>query len=223
MPAKKRVDYDRIEAGWRAGVLSPHQLAAQYTAETGERVSHAAIIKHFTKLEVPRDLSAKVAAKANAKVDAAMVTRKVTAVTKIPEKEIVEAVANSQASIRLAHRADIERTRRLCMRMLAELEQQSAAPELLGEVAEILASVPPEEMTKAQRAKLADAAARAGSLQSRSSTMRSLSESLKSLVALERQAYGIKEEAAPPPDPGVASFSTADLFAMRDALKKGAA
>jgi hypothetical protein len=109
------------------------------------------------------------------------------------------------------------------MRMLAELEQQSAAPELLGEVAEILASVPPEEMTKAQRAKLADAAARAGSLQSRSSTMRSLSESLKSLVALERQAYGIKEEAAPPPDPGVASFSTADLFAMRDALKKGAA
>lgn len=223
MPAKKRVDYDRIEAGWRAGVLSPHQLAAQYTAETGEPVSHAAIIKHFTKLEVPRDLSAKVAAKANAKVDAAMVTRKVTAVTKIPEKEIVEAVANSQASIRLAHRADIDRTRRLCMRMLAELEQQSAAPELLGEVAEILAGVPPEEMTKAQRAKLADAAARAGSLQSRSSTMRSLSESLKSLVALERQAYGIKEEAAPPPDPGVASFSTADLFAMRDALKKGAA
>lgn len=223
MPAKKRVDYDRIEAGWRAGVLSPHQLAAQYTAETGEPVSHAAIIKHFTKLEVPRDLSAKVAAKANAKVDAAMVTRKVTAVTKIPEKEIVEAVANSQASIRLAHRADIDRTRRLCMRMLAELEQQSAAPELLGEVAEILTSVPPEEMTKAQRAKLADAAARAGSLQSRSSTMRSLSESLKSLVALERQAYGIKEEAAPPPDPGVASFSTADLFAMRDALKKGAA
>ena len=62
MPAKKRVDYDRIEAGWRAGVLSPHQLAAQYTAESGEPDSHPAIIKHFTKLEVPRDLSAKDAA-----------------------------------------------------------------------------------------------------------------------------------------------------------------
>ncbi len=54
-----------------------------------------------------------------------------------------------------------------------------------------------------------------------SSIMRSLSESLRVLVGLERQAYGIKEELLPPADPGVATFSTADLFAMRDALKGG--
>ena len=42
---RKSVDYGRIEAGWRAGLLSPRQLAAIYTQETGDPVSHAAIIK----------------------------------------------------------------------------------------------------------------------------------------------------------------------------------
>lgn len=55
MPARKKVDYERIEPGWRAGVLSPAQLAAEYTEATGVSVSHAAIIKHFKKLGVPRD------------------------------------------------------------------------------------------------------------------------------------------------------------------------
>lgn len=221
MAAKKRVDYDRIEAGWRAGLLSPHQLAAQYTAETGEPVSHAAIIKHFTKLGVPRDLSAKIEAKAKAKVEASMVTRKVTDVTKIPEREIVEAVASTQATVRLAHRADIERTRRICMAMMAELEAQSADAALMAEAAEILRSTPPEEMTKEKRAKLAEAAAKAGSLQSRSTVMRSLSESLKVLIGLERQAFGIREEMPEPPPPGIEAVSTAELLAMRDALMKG--
>lgn len=222
MAAKKRVDYDRIEVGWRAGLLSPHQLAAQYTADTGEPVSHAAIIKHFTKLGVPRDLSAKIEAKAKAKVAAAMVTRKVTDVTKIPEREIVEAVASTQASVRLAHRADIERTRRLCMRMLAELEQQSADPTLMAAAADILRSTPSEEMTKEKRAKLAEVATKAGSLQSRSSTMRALSESLKSLIALERQAFGIREEMPEPPPPGIEALSTKELLAVVHALKGGA-
>jgi hypothetical protein len=107
------------------------------------------------------------------------------------------------------------------MDLMAELEQQSVNPKLMAEVAAILRGTPADEMTKEQRAKLAEAASKAASLSSRSSTMRSLSESLRILVGLERQAYGIKEELLPPADPGVATFSTADLFAMRDALKGG--
>jgi hypothetical protein len=216
-PPKPQVDWERIELDYRAAIKTLRQIADEHG------ISHGAINKRAKRDGWERDLTEKIQAKADALVSKAAVSKTVSKEGRAAETAVIEANAQTQASIRLAHRADIERTRRLCMRMLAELEQQSTAPELLGEVAEILASVPPEEMTKAQRAKLADAAARAGSLQSRSSTMRSLSESLKSLVALERQAYGIKEEAAPPPDPGVASFSTADLFAMRDALKKGTA
>ena len=54
MAAPKKIDYDRIEPGWRAGLLSPHQLAAAYTEETGQKVSHAAIIKHFKKAGIAR-------------------------------------------------------------------------------------------------------------------------------------------------------------------------
>ena len=76
MAAPKKIDYDRIEPGWRAGLLSPHQLAALYTEETGQKVSHAAIIKHFKKSGIARDLSSKINDRANAMVTEAMVTGK---------------------------------------------------------------------------------------------------------------------------------------------------
>lgn len=215
-PGPVAVDWERIEIDFRAGVKSLREIAE------GSGTSHVNISKRAKKLGWVRDLSTKIQAKADELVNAASVNTPVNKASPAAERVTVEAVANSQASIRLAHRADIERTRRLCMRMLAELEQQSAAPELLGEVAEILASVQPEEMTKAQRAKLADAAARAGSLQSRSSTMRSLSESLKSLVALERQAFGIRDEMPEPPPAGIETVSTKELLSVMHALKGGA-
>ena len=62
----------------RAGILSPRQLAAQYTEETGDPVSHAAIVNHFKKAGIDRDLAAKIRAKADAMVTQAMVTGKVT-------------------------------------------------------------------------------------------------------------------------------------------------
>lgn len=219
MAARKRVDYERIEAGWRAGLQSPRQLAAAYTEETGEKVSHAAIIKHFTDRGVPRDLSAKIHAKADAMVTAAMVTGKVTPDTKIPEKRIVEAGATLVTDVRLAERGDIVRCRRICMGLMDELEQQSASPKMLAEVAVILRSAPAEELTKEQRGKLAEAAGKASSLANRSSTMRSLSESLRVLIGLERQAYGIRDEMPEPPAKGMESVTTAELLAMRDAVR----
>lgn len=219
MAARKRVDYERIEAGWRAGLLSPRQLAAAYIEETGEKVSHAAIIKYFTERDIPRDLSAKIHAKADALVTAAMVTGKVTSDKKVPEKRIVEEGAATVTQVRLTQREDIERCRRICMGLMAELEQQSTSPDTLAEAAAILRSAPAEELTKEQRAKLSEAASKASSLGTRSSTMRSLSESLRVLIGLERQAYGIRDEMPEPPAKGMEQVSTAELLAMRDALK----
>ena len=53
--SKKNVNYDLIEAGWRAGLLSPRQLALAYTKETGQSVSHAAIIKRAQRDGWERD------------------------------------------------------------------------------------------------------------------------------------------------------------------------
>ncbi|MFA9287672.1 hypothetical protein ACCQ08_23025 [Comamonas sp. SY3] len=214
-PARQAVDWERIELDYRAGIKSLREIAE------GSGTSHVNIAKRAKKLGWTRDLSAKIQSKADALVNAALVNTPVNNASPAAERETVEAAASTQASVRLAERADIQRSRSICMGLMAELEQQSVNPKLMAEVVAILRGTPAEEMTKEQRSKLAEAASKAASLSSRSSTMRSLSESLRILVGLERQAYGIKEELLPPADPGVATFSTADLFAMRDALKGG--
>lgn len=211
---KPQIDWERIELDYRAAVKTLRQIADEHG------ISHGAINKRAKRDGWERNLTEKIQAKADALVSKAAVSKEVSKEGRIAESSVIEANALTQAGVRLAHRADIERTRRVCMAMLIELEQQSTAPELLAEAADILRSTPPEEMTKDKRAKLAEVATKAGSLQSRSSTMRALSESLKSLIALERQAFGIREEILPPTDPGVASFTTSDLMAMRDALKE---
>ncbi|WP_310636028.1 hypothetical protein [Delftia acidovorans] len=192
MAARKRVDYERIEAGWRAGLLSPRQLAAAYTEETGEKVSHAAIIKHFTDRGVPRDLSVKIHSKADAMVTASMVTGKVTPDTKIPEKRIVDEGATMVADVRLGHRRDVHRARRLMNRLMDELEQQTD-PATLAKLQELSAAVvsPDEKPGRDRFAELLEAVI---SLPERSKTMKMMVESLQKLVDMERQAYGIRDE-----------------------------
>lgn len=191
MAARKRVDYDRIEAGWRAGLLSPHQLAAQYTEETGEPVSHAAIIKHFKKQGTPRDLSAKIKAKSDAMVTAAMVTEKVTPETIKRDRDIVDSGAEALTTVRLAQRKDIQRARGITMRLLEELEYQTGADNvcLLEQLGDLLRS----EDDKGQD-KLNDLYQKIISLPGRAKTMKDLGESLRVLVALERQAFGLDDK-----------------------------
>ncbi len=117
MAAPKKIDYDRIEEGWRAGVLSPHQLADAYTEQTGTPVSHAAIIKHFRKLGIPRDLSQKIKAKAESMVTQSMVTGKVT-----NEREIIDANAAVVAHVDRAHRGMAKRMRETVDKLNAELD-----------------------------------------------------------------------------------------------------
>lgn len=211
---KPQIDWERIELDYRAAVKTLRQIADEHG------ISHGAINKRAKRDGWERNLSEKIQAKADALVSKAVVSKEVSKEGRIAESSVIEANALTQAGVRLAHRADIERTRRLCMSQMQELEQQSTAPELLAEVAKILNGTPPEEMTKAQRAKLAEAAIKAGSLQSRSGTLRALSESLKVLIALERQAFGIREEMPEPPPKGMEAVTTAELLAMRDAIKK---
>lgn len=210
---KPQVDWERIELDYRAAVKTLRQIADEHG------ISHGAINKRAKRDGWERNLTEKIQAKADALVSKAAVSKEVSKEGRIAENAVIEANALTQAGVRLAHRADIERTRRLCMGMLTELEQQSADPALITEAADILRSTPPEEMTKEKRAKLAEAAAKAGSLQARSGVMRSLAESLKSLIALERQAFGIREEMPEPPPPGIEAVSTKELLAVVHALK----
>lgn len=186
MAAPKKIDYERIEPEWRAGIKSPAQLAAEYTEATGVSVSHAAIIKHFRKLGIPRDLTEKVHAKADAMVMQAMVTGKVTTETLVKESEIIAKGAMDVANVRLDHRSDIRRARSLGMQLLGELEGQSNNAELLDELGDLLRS---EDEKGVDR--LNDIYRKVISLPQRIDSMKKLADTLKTLVELERKAYGL--------------------------------
>lgn len=188
---KKTVDYARIEPGWRAGILSPRQLASQYTGETGQKVSHAAIIKHFVSEGVPRDLKAKIQAKAESLVTAAQakqVTQEVTQETRNRDKSIIDANAQAMATVLLAQREDIQRGKSVVMRLLGELEHQTGVESaaLLAELGDLLRA----EDDKGQD-KLNDLYRRIISLPDRAKTMKSLADSLRVMIDLQRQALGM--------------------------------
>lgn len=200
------VDYARIEPAWRAGVKSPEQLAIEYTKATGQPVSRPAIIKHFKKMGIARDLGAKVQAKAQAQVAAAAVTAPVTAKgraeTTATETAIIDANANLVAGVLLSQRSDIKRNRNLVMVLLEELEGVTFHGDKLEAMADILiGDIEPDDIAgKARRDRMMDAINKAISLNGRVDSMKKLADTLKVLVALEREAYNIVPEAPKGPE-----------------------
>lgn len=125
MAAPRIIDYGRIEPGWRAGILSVQQLCEQYEKETGQEVSKSAVNKHFKRLGIPRDLSAKIAAKAEVMVSAAMVSGKVSVTgdeTLPAEAAIINSAATTSANVQLSHRADIKLLRLRAQQYQQELD-----------------------------------------------------------------------------------------------------
>jgi len=99
------------------------------------------------------------------------------------EKEIVEANATKVADVQISHRKDITRTRTLVMRLLEECEQQSGEPELFRRLGEI--------MRKDDITGMSDAYEKVISLPQRIKGVKELTEALRALVGMEREAYGI--------------------------------
>lgn len=183
--AKPAPDWEKIEADYRAGVLSLREIA-----DANPGVNHVAIARRAKRDGWSRDLSAKIRAKADALVTDQAVTADVTPRRAISEREIIDANAQAIVSVRLSHRKDIQRSRRITMGLLEELEQQTGADNvaLLEQMGELMRS----EDDKGQgQDKLNDLYRKIISLPGRAKTMKDLGESLRVLVTLERQAFGL--------------------------------
>lgn len=176
-------DWERIEHLYRAGLLSVREIAAS------SGVSHTAIQKKARALGWERDLKAKIAAKANALVAKSEVATEVAMEALATERGIVEANAQVIAGIRIAHRTDIGRYRRLANNLLGELEGLTDNRELFASVGELLHSPDDKGMDK-----LNDLYRKVIDLPNRSKVMKELGETLKNLIALERQAYDVGTE-----------------------------
>lgn len=190
---KTGIDWEAVELHYRSGIRSLKDIGAEFG------VSDAGIIKRAKRDSWTRDLAAKIKAKADAKVSAAAVSARVSEQRAANENQIVEANAELQARVRREQRTDISRSRKLVMTLLTELELQTDNVVLLEQLAELLYDQG-DETTKAQQdaqAKRMELFQKVISLGGRTSTMKSLAESLKTLVALEREAFGIDERRTP--------------------------
>ena len=209
VPARAKVDWEAVELHYRAGIRSLKDIGAEFG------VSDAGIIKRAKRDGWERDLRAKIQAKAEAKVSASLVSAEVSAQTKVLERQVVEANAQAVADIRLAHRRDIHRARRLTNALLDELEKQTDPDTLalLGDLGEMLRN--PDKYDNDKLNNLYQAII---SLPERSKTMKVLVESQQKLVLLERQAFGLDADVND--DSGDKSFLEAMLNARARAANR---
>ena len=209
-PAKKPVaakqaagkavsDWERIELDYRAGIKTLRQIAD----ENG--ITHGAINKRAKRDGWERDLSEKINAKADALVSKALVSSQVSKEARIAEKQVVDANAQAVADVRLAHRRDIHRARKLTNSLLDELEKQTGPDTLamLNELGDMLRAPDNNGVDK-----LNDLYQKVISLPERSRTMKTLAESLQKLVDMEREAFGMDAKVQPGALDGLQSTKT---------------
>lgn len=182
---KQAPDWDQIELDYRAGVKSLRQIASE------QNVSEGAIRKRSKRDDWSRDLSKKIQAKADDLVRKETVRSEVRTKLTITEKDTIDANGQKQASIRITHRKDISRARSISVKLFDELELMVGAENvgLLQQLGELLYSPDDKGMDK-----LNDLYMKIINLPNRVKAIKELSDTMKTLVALERQAYGLEEK-----------------------------
>lgn len=195
--AASAIDWERIELDYRAGIKTLRQIAD----ENG--ITHGAINKRSKRDGWERDLAQKIQAKADSLVSKAMVSSEVSKDTKVSERQVIEANAEAVATVKLSHRKDIRRARTLTNALLDELEKQTDPDTLamLEELGEMLRN--PDDNGQDKRN---DLYMKVISLPERSKTMKTLADSLRVMVDMERTAFGMDAKDADKPQPGTAGY-----------------
>lgn len=207
------IDWFTIEGEYRAGLKSVRLIARE------QGVSHVALIKKAELLGWSRDLTAKIAAEAAARlqVDAAKEAAKavtsaansavttdtknqlpkskvVTPVHKVSESEIVDANAERQFQVLKCQRTDISAHRDLANKLLAELMATTTDIGLFEQLGELLDESGANEKGIWVEDKLNKIYRAVISLGGRVDASKKLGDTLATLIKLEREAYGIKAD-----------------------------
>ncbi|MDH1766521.1 hypothetical protein N5D37_12880 [Comamonas aquatica] len=191
------MDWERIELDYRAGIKVLRQIAG----ENG--ISEGAIRKRAKRDDWTRDLSERIQEKADQLVRNEAVRNLVRKESSVSERVLVEANAQDQASVRLSHRKDIQRKRAIVASLMDELEAQVGPDNaaLLSGLGAMLRN--PDENGQD---KLNDLYRRVISLPERARTAKTLAETLRITVDMERQAFGMDAKGADGATPGAAGY-----------------
>ncbi|EJA4670750.1 hypothetical protein MVR12_005781 [Escherichia coli] len=176
-------DWEAIESAYRAGVLSLREIASQHG------ISEGAIRKRAKRDDWSRDLNAKIQQKADDLVRKREVRRTVRSESATTERVLIEATAEVIATVRMEHRGDIRRARKLANTLFDELAEECSDVGALSQLGEIMRKPDDKGMDK-----LNELYHKIISMPQRVKSMKDLSDTLKTLIALEREAYSIKED-----------------------------
>ncbi len=190
--ASKGVDWESIEADYRAGMLSVRVIARKHG------ISESMVRKKAGALGWERALADKVReAVEEGLVRTEVRTLNVKGTQCAPahqrspkpanpacDREIIQAAAATGIAVVQAHRKDIQAARGICGLLLNQLHDASQDIEeiedaILAETQEDTGNVRRNQMMKAV------------SLPTRAATVRDLSTALKNLVTIERQAFNL--------------------------------
>ncbi|WOB06479.1 hypothetical protein [Piscinibacter gummiphilus] len=193
MTEKREPNWAQIEADYRAGIKPLRQIGEEHG------ITHGAINKRAKRDGWARDLKAQIVAKAEAKVSKAAVSREVSTDTKVTEQEVVEANAELQYQIRMEHRSDIKRTRKLFQALLDQLETAVDADgkSLIGKLFAVVhqpVDDPNDQGGEKRAARMAELLEKVLSLPSNIKSAKELTDMLEKLVNMERKAFGIDDD-----------------------------
>ena len=191
-------DWEAIETAYRAGMMSLREIAAQHG------ISEGAIRKRAKRDDWSRDLAAKVKERADD-----LVRKQVRTETALSERVLIEATAEVVAAVRMEHRGDIRRAREITNALFDELGAECADVAALEKLGELM--LDPDD--KGQD-KLNEIYHKVISMPERVKSVKALSEALKNLIGLERQAYDI--------DGPEGDNSVKQLSELMDSLSQGA-
>ena len=180
MAERKQVDWEGVERDYSAGLLSLREIGDKHG------VTEGAIRKRAKKEEWIRDLTAKIAKKSDDLVRKEMVRSEVRSEKIISEKEIIEVNAQAIVNIKLAHRGDIRKSKNIVNALFDELELTTDNRELFEQLGELL-----RQESESGQDKLNDIYKKCISMSQRIDGVKKLTDALKTMIGLEREAYGI--------------------------------
>ncbi|MDE9443004.1 hypothetical protein KKJ06_19575 [Xenorhabdus bovienii] len=195
-------DWEAIESAYRAGLMSLREIASQHG------ISEGAIRKRAKRDDWSRDLAAKVKERADDLVRKKEVRKQVRSETTFSERVLIEATAEVIATVRMEHRGDIRRAREITNTLFDELGAECADVDALRQLGEMMFQ--PDDNG---RDRLNEIYQSIISLPERVKAVKALSDAMKNLIGLERQAYDI--------DGPTGDDSTKKLSELMDDLAKG--
>lgn len=178
----KTPDWEKIEVEYRAGVRSLRDIAAEHGT------THTTIRKRADKEGWTRDLQGKIKARRLELVSKSAVSREVSTEQKIADQEVIEANALTQTNVILAHRKDIRQVREVATSLVGELQALSANRVDLEAFGEEMRN---PEASRDRKLELYNNIIGFGG---RVDAVKKLAETVKLLIPLEREAFGIESK-----------------------------